>query len=225
VLTGASATIVVRIFGPELEVLRDRAQAVGAVLQDVPGVSELKVEPQTLVPQVQLRLRPEVAANFGLTPARVRGAVTTLVKGQKVGEVFEEQKIHDVMVWSVPATRSDLSALRELQIETPGGGHVLLGIAARNGIMLVSHYLHLEREEHETFGDRLILRGAEERLTPILMTAACAGLALLPLVIRGNLPGQEIEYPMAVVILGGLVTSTVLNLLILPALYAKFSRK
>jgi Cu/Ag efflux pump CusA len=101
----------------------------------------------------------------------------------------------------------------------------VLGIAARNGIMLVSHYLHLEREEGEAFGDQLILRGAEERLTPILMTAACAGLALLPLVIRGNLPGQEIEYPMAVVILGGLVTSTVLNLLILPPLYAKFSRR
>jgi Cu/Ag efflux pump CusA len=359
VLTGASATIVVRIFGPELDVLRDRAQEVGVALGDVDGVSELKVEPQTLVPQVEVRLRPEVAASFGLTPAQVRSAVTTLVQGRKVGEVFEDQKIHDVTVWSVPSARADLSSLRELLVEIPGGGHVplgnvaevvivptpneikregasrridvtcnvsgrdlgsvardiqerlssvsfpqgyhpellgeyaarqeartrlltlsllavagifvllyadfqsirlvllvgltlpfaliggvlaawlsggvlslgslvgfvtVLGIAARNGIMLVSHYQHLERSEGESFGVHLILRGAEERLTPILMTAACAGLALVPLVIRGNVPGHEIEYPMAIVILGGLVTSTVLNLLVLPTLALRFGR-
>ena len=96
----------------------------------------------------------------------------------------------------------------------------VLGIAARNGIMLVSHYRHLEQEEGMTHGLPLVLRGAEERLIPILMTALCAALALLPLVLRGNLPGHEIEYPMAVVIVGGLTTSTLLNLLLLPALYA-----
>ncbi len=68
------------------------------------------------------------------------------------------------------------------------------------------------------------MRGASERLIPILMTAACAGLALVPLVVAGNAPGHEIEYPMAVVILGGLVSSTVLNLLLMPALYARFGR-
>jgi Cu/Ag efflux pump CusA len=93
-------------------------------------VSALKVEPQTLVPLVQVQLRPEVAANFGLTPAHVRRAVTTLVKGQKVGEVFEEQRIHEVAVWSQPVVRGDLQALRELLIETPGGGHVPLGDVA-----------------------------------------------------------------------------------------------
>ena len=99
----------------------------------------------------------------------------------------------------------------------------VLGIAARNGIMLVSHYRHLEEHEGATFGLPLILRGAEERLSPILMTAACAGLALLPLIIAGNIPGHEIEYPMAWVILGGLTTSTVLNLFLLPALYLAFA--
>ena len=69
-----------------------------------------------------------------------------------------------------------------------------------------------------------MVRGAEERLAPILMTASCAGLALLPLVVRGDAPGHEIEHPMAVVILGGLVTSTLLNLFLLPALYAAFGR-
>ena len=100
----------------------------------------------------------------------------------------------------------------------------MLGIAARNGIMLVSHYRHLELQEGDAFGAELVLRGAEERLAPILMTASCAGLALLPLVAQGNTPGQEIEYPMAIVILGGLVTSTMLNLFLVPALYARYAR-
>jgi Cu/Ag efflux pump CusA len=100
----------------------------------------------------------------------------------------------------------------------------VLGIAARNGIMLVSHYRHLELEEGQAFGRELVLRGSEERLAPILMTALATGLALLPLVINGNRPGQEIEYPLAVVILGGLVTSTLLNLFLLPPLYAVFGR-
>jgi Cu/Ag efflux pump CusA len=98
----------------------------------------------------------------------------------------------------------------------------VLGIAARNGILLVSHYRHLERVEGMPFGPELILRGAEERLVPILMTALCAALALVPLALAGDAPGYEIEHPMAVVILGGLVTSTALNLLLLPALYARF---
>ena len=100
----------------------------------------------------------------------------------------------------------------------------VLGIAARNGIMLLSHYRHLETSEGVAFGRELALRGAEERLAPILMTASCAALALLPLVVKGNIPGHEIEYPMAVVILGGLVTSTALNLFVMPTLYTRFGR-
>jgi CzcA family heavy metal efflux pump len=98
----------------------------------------------------------------------------------------------------------------------------ILGIAARNGIMLISHYQHLEAEEGEAFGPELVLRGARERVSPILMTALATGLALVPLVIAGNIPGHEIEHPMAIVILGGLITSTLLNLFIVPALYLRF---
>jgi Cu/Ag efflux pump CusA len=90
--------------------------------------------------------------------------------------------------------------------------------------MLVSHYRHLEEKEGVPFGRELVLRGAEERLSPILMTALCAALALLPLALKGGAPGYEIEYPMALVILGGLVTSTLLNLFLLPALYLAFGR-
>lgn len=357
VLTGASASVVVRIFGPDLAVLRTHAAEVGAALKDIPGVSALKVEPQTLVPQITVKLRPDHAALHGLTPGQIRQAVTTLVSGRKVGEVYQDQKVHDVAVWSLPHVRADFTQLRELLIATPAGGHVrladvadlaigptpnairregasrridvtcnvagrdlgavardieqrvskvsfaagyhpeilgefaerqaaqarlgwlalasltgilvllladfqsirlvalialtlpfaliggvmatwfgggvlslgslvgfvtVLGIAARNAILLVSHYRHLEREEGQPFGMDLVLQGSVERLEPILMTAATAALALLPLVLKGHVPGNEIERPMALVILGGLVTSTGLNLFLLPALYARF---
>jgi Cu/Ag efflux pump CusA len=100
----------------------------------------------------------------------------------------------------------------------------VFGIAARNGIMLVSHYRHLQEEEGMTMGPELLLRGAEERVVPILMTALAAGLGLLPLAISGNKPGYEVEYPMAIVILGGLLTSTVLNLIVLPVLHGHVAK-
>ncbi len=359
VLTGSGATIVVRIFGPDLDVLRAKAQEVSAAIKGIGGVADLKVEPQILVPQLDIDLRPEAAARFGLTPGDVRKAATTLIKGTKVGELYDKQKVFDVVVWGIPAVRDDTTVLRNLLVETATGVHVplgdvadvaivpapneikregasrridvtcnvvgrdlgsvareieqkvrgmefeqeyhpeflgeyaarsesqtrllalsalsvvgillilhadfgsvrltalvaltlpfaliggvigavlsggvlslgslvgfvtVLGIAARNGIMLVSHYRHLELEEGEPFGVDLVLRGSEERLAPILMTALATGLALVPLVIEGNKPGQEIEHPLAVVILGGLVTSTLLNLFLLPALYAAFGK-
>jgi CzcA family heavy metal efflux pump len=360
VLTGASASIVVRIFGPDLDQLRTHAAEVGAALKDVPGVSALKVESVVQVPQITVKLRPENAALHGLAAGQVRQAVTTLISGRKVGEVYQEQRVHDVTVWSVPSVRADYTTLRELLIATPSGGHVrladvadlaivptpnaikregasrridvtcnvagralgdvardveerigkltfargyhpeilgewaerqaaqsrlgwlalaslvgilvllfadfqssrlvliialtlpfaliggvmaawfgggvlslgslvgfvtVLGIAARNGILLVSHYRHLEKEEGHAFSLSTVLQGSEERLIPILMTAATAALALLPLVLKGDVPGNEIERPMALVILGGLVTSTLLNLFLLPALYARFGNQ
>ena len=104
------------------------------------------------------------------------------------------------------------------------GFFTVFGLAARNGIMMISHFQHLEREEGEVFGPALVLRGARERLNPILMTAGATGLALVPLVIAGSIPGHEIEHPMAIVILGGLVTSTLLNLLVVPSLYLRFAK-
>jgi Cu/Ag efflux pump CusA len=100
----------------------------------------------------------------------------------------------------------------------------VFGIASRNGIMLISHYRHLQQEEGVPFGRELVLRGATERVAPILMTALTAALGLLPLALGGNKPGYEVEYPMAVVILGGLTTSTLLNILVLPVLYEWFGK-
>jgi CzcA family heavy metal efflux pump len=104
------------------------------------------------------------------------------------------------------------------------GFFTVFGIAARNGILMINHFQHLEQFEGEEFGRNLVLRGARERLAPILMTTLAAGLAILPLVVAGEIPGHEIEHPLAVVILGGLFTSTLLNLFVVPSLYLRFGR-
>ena len=104
------------------------------------------------------------------------------------------------------------------------GFFTVFGIAARNGILMINHFQHLERHEGEVFGPELVLRGARERLSPILMTTLATGLAIVPLIVAGNAPGHEIEHPLAVVVLGGLVTSTLLNLLVVPALYLRFGK-
>jgi Cu/Ag efflux pump CusA len=98
----------------------------------------------------------------------------------------------------------------------------LFGIATRNGVMMISHIHHLvEHDQARTLEDA-VRRGAEERLIPILMTALAAGLALVPLALSGGQPGSEIQAPMAVVILCGLISSTVLNMVVVPALYLRF---
>jgi CzcA family heavy metal efflux pump len=105
------------------------------------------------------------------------------------------------------------------------GFFTVFGIAARNGILLINHCQHLEEHEGMAFGRELVLRGARERLAPILMTSLATGLALVPLVVLGTRPGHEIEHPLAVVILGGLFTSTLLSLFVLPSLYLRFGHR
>ncbi len=359
VLTGASATIVVRLYGPDLDGLQTHAQTIRAVMAKVGGVADLKVQAQVLVPKVEVRFDPDRAAAFGLTPGEVRSVAATLLQGKKVGEFYEQQQLFDVVVWGTPEIRRNLDAIRALQVPLAGGGQVplgsvaavdvvptpneitrengsrridvtsnargrdlgavardiqaqlaglslprayyaevlgeyaerqassarltllgliavaaiflilladfgsprvatlifltlpfalvgaivaafltgavlslgslvglvtVIGISARNGIMLISHYRHLELQEGAAFGRELILRGSEERLAPILMTALATGLALVPIVLGGTRAGYEIEHPLAVVILGGLCTSTLLNLFIVPALYLEYGR-
>ncbi len=355
VLTGTSAAIVVRIYGPDMDRLRSIAAEVSSQIKPIEGVTTLKIEPQVLVPQLSIEMRPEAASQFGLTPAMLMRNVSTLVNGTQVGEIYRDQGIFGVFVRGKDQAHRDPTAVQHLMIDTPSGAQVplssvasitiipapneikregasrrldvtcnvagrdlgavakeieaavqknvtfgtgyhpeflgeyaearasrqrllllsiaailmitvilyvdfqswklvllmlgmlplailggvlgvfagggvlslgslvgfvtVIGISARNAIMLISHYRHLNEVENVPFGRELILRGAEERLAPILMTALTAALALAPLVYSGNLPGQEIEYPMAIVILFGLAAATTVNLFILPLLF------
>jgi len=112
-----------------------------------------------------------------------------------------------------------------ISIATLVGFIAVGGVAARNGIMMISHYLHLMRHEGEVFGIPLITRGTQERLVPVLMTALSAGIALIPLVLAPGEPGKEILHPVAVAIVGGLVFSTLLDLVVTPAVFFLIGRK
>ncbi len=126
VLSGSGASIVVRLFGPDMNVLRSKAKEAEKIIASVDGVTNLKVESQVLIPQIEVRLRPEAAERYGLTPGHVRRSTTTLLRGLKVGEVYEGQMRFDVMVWGEQKCRDDLAALQGLPIDTPAGVQVRL---------------------------------------------------------------------------------------------------
>jgi HME family heavy-metal exporter len=117
------------------------------------------------------------------------------------------------------------AAGQPLSVATMIGFITLAGISARNGILKISHYINLVLHEGETFGRKMIVRGSLERLTPVLMTALSAGFAMLPLMVGADAPGKEILHPVAIVIFGGLITSTVLDTILTPVLFLKYGAK
>jgi CzcA family heavy metal efflux pump len=359
VVSGGSEPIVVRLFGPDLTVLREQAAEIEGILAGIDGAANEHVDISADVSQIQVEVDLDKAAVFRLKPGDVRRAAGTLVAGEEVGDIFRGGRAYDVVVWSVPEARNSVHAVENLMIDTPTGQRVRLadvatvslqpspnaverengsrhldiaadvegrdlgsvgtaleealdekdvprgyhvellgefeerqdaqdqllttglialglivlllqaalgswrptllvfltlpmalvggvlaawatggilsigslvgfftvfGIAARNGILLINHAQHLEREEREPFGVELVLRAARERLAPILMTSLATGLALVPLVALGSRPGHEIEHPLAVVVLGGLFTSTLVSLFVVPSLYLRYGR-
>jgi CzcA family heavy metal efflux pump len=115
--------------------------------------------------------------------------------------------------------------LNNISIATLVGFIAVGGVAARNGIMMISHYLHLMRHEGEGFTRKMIIRGTKERLVPVVMTALSAGIGLIPLVLAADQPGKEILHPIAVVIVGGLISSTFLDMAVTPAMFWLLGRK
>lgn len=360
-LSGVNAQIAVKVFGDDLDKLRELATEIRETLLTVPGVTTPIIDPQERVDELHVILRQDDLALFGLSREYVGEIVQTALKGEALSTVMEGQRRYDLVVKLREPFRSDASRLGELRIDLPNGrgqirlrevadlpnessgpnlvnrenvkrkqvvrcnvsgrdlgstaaeveqrireritmpkgyfvefggqfesqrsatlligvlasvslagiflvlmllypsvrislqilnaiptafiggvfalvltgqtltvaslvGFVsLTGIAVRNGILLVTHYFHLMQEENEPFSPHMILRGSLERLAAVLMTALTAGIGLIPLVVGGRKPGLEILFPVATVILGGLVTSTFCEFLIHPGLFWRFS--
>ncbi len=358
-LSGTRAQIAIKLFGPDLATLRNKAGEIKDAMAGVPGVVDLLVEPQVGVPQVQINLNRPAAAAVGLSAEGLAEMVDTAFNGHVVSQVLEEQRTYDVLVRFDDTARQSVESISRTLIDTPTGLKVpiaqvaevrvdqgpntinrenvqrriivqaniadrdlgsviedvrtaisqrvqlpqryfvqyggqfesqekaarqilllsavaiagiflllyialksvrsaflvmanlplaliggvvmvfisggtlsiaslvgfitLFGIATRNGIMLISHYSHLMTEEGFGFRDAIV-QGSMERLSPILMTALVTGVGLIPLALGVGQPGKEIQQPMAVVILGGILTSTFLNMIMIPALYLKYGR-
>jgi Cu/Ag efflux pump CusA len=141
---------------------------------------------------------------------------------------FKSGKLAGIVLINLPlALIGGVAAIKlssgVLSIPSIIGFITLFGIATRNGILLISRYIHL-KEEGQNLKDRII-NGSSDRLNPILMTALASALALIPLAMAGEKPGNEIQSPMAIVILGGLLTSTLLNLIVIPSVYYLIEKK
>ena len=359
VLSGSNESIVVRVFGPDTQVLQKKAEEIVQGMAKVEGTVDSKVEQIEQIPQIEVEVDIDAARRHGITPGHARRQSSALIASEEVSDIFAGGKAYDVHVWTQKEFRDSVTDVENMLIDTPRGGQVrlnevadvsirpianaikherqtrrldasadvagrdlkstvndvkeevekvemppgyhaevlgeapelnaaqddlllygilamivvflliqaalgsirlallvflllpmalagavlaakldtgilslgslvgfltVLGIAGRNGIFMVAHFRHLEREEGVPFGRELVLQGAKDRLAPILMTAFATGLALVPLVIAGGVPGNEIEHPLAVTILGGLFTATLLNLFVLPSLYLRFGK-
>ena len=358
--SGVRAQIAVKLFGPDLDVLREKAGELESIMKTVPGMVDVFVEKQSLVPEVAIAVDRQRAAAYGLQAAEINTVLETALQGTTVSQVLDSQKSFDVVVRLDEPYRNDMTAIGDVLLDTPDGGKipvrqvadisirsapnqvlrenaqrrlavqanvagrdlrsavtelqdrvnsqvtlpagyfivyggqfeyeqeatrlililsifatlgvfVLLygqfgfmrvalqimsnvplalvggviavywsggvlsvasligfitvgGVAARNGIMMISHYIHLVRYEGEVFDEKMILRGTLERLRPVLMTALAAILGVLPLVLAQGEPGKELLQPIAMVVAGGLISSTLLDWVVTPALFYKFGK-
>jgi CzcA family heavy metal efflux pump len=173
----------------------------------------------------EFQAQQEAAKRIGLLTALVFVVIAFLLYSYFRTPVFAIQILCDIPLALIGGLALTYWKLNNISIATLVGFIAVAGVAARNSIMLISHYLHLMQHEGEGFTREMVVRGTLERLVPVLMTALSAGIALIPLVLAAGEPGKEILHPVAVVICGGLVTSTLLGLGITPAVFYTFGRK
>lgn len=360
-LSGVSAKVAVKIYGPDLNELRRLGSDITDLARAIPGLEEARMEQQAPIPQLRIEVDRKRATAYGITPGELNAELASLMGGETVAEAYEGQRTFDIVVRLPRQWRENPDRLENLYIDTQNGQRIPLsyvaevrqatgpntilrengvrrfvvsinpsipdlnaaveelqrkideqlnnpkgygveiegeyqaqqeaksvilitsaiillvvifllysyfqsftfvtlvltiipvsligailytsqtlnnisiatlvgfiaiaGIAARNNIMMISHYLHLMRHEGEGFTRQMVERGTLERLVPVLMTALSAGIALIPLLLAANEPGKEILNPVAIVIVGGLISSTILGLGITPALFYTFCRK
>jgi len=375
-LSGVQAHIAIKLYGDDLNVLRNKAREIEAAVNNVSGVKDLLVEPQVVIPQLRIEVDRDKLLQYGLTPDDINEYIETAMNGEVVSQVLLKQRTFDLLVRFDENYRENLQALRRLSIDIPKGeqqktsserprpedgkipleavakiyesggpntinreqvrrrivvqcnvagrglvdvvqdiqrrlkpiqqdlprgyyieyggqfenqqrasrriailfvvamigvflvlytmfrsvnfslqvmvalpmafigsvaallytnqtltvaamvGFISLGgIASRNGILLLNHYLHLVKFEGATWSKEMIVRAGQERLAPVLMTALTSGIGLLPLALAAGEPGKEVLYPIATVIIGGLISSTLLEFIVRPALFWTFGRK
>ena len=173
----------------------------------------------------EFQAQQQAARRIGLLSVLVLIVIAVLLYGYFRTPVFAAQVLCDIPLALIGGLVFTFFKLNNISIATLVGFIAVAGVAARNSIMLISHYLHLMKHEGEEFSRAMIERGTLERLVPVLMTALSAGIALIPLVFAAGEPGKEILHPVAVVIVGGLITSTLLGLGVTPAVFYTFGRR
>ena len=173
----------------------------------------------------EFQAQEDATQRIALFTAVILMVIAFLLYGYFRSAFFAFQVLCDIPLAMVGGLVLTYLMLNNISIATLVGFIAVAGVAARNSIMLISHYLHLMQHEGENFTKQMIIRGTKERLVPVLMTALAAGIGLIPLVLAADQPGKEILHPVAVVIVGGLITSTLLGLGVTPTVFYTFGRK
>jgi len=173
----------------------------------------------------EFQAQQEATKRIAVFTVAILAVIGFLLYGYFRTPFFAVQVLCDIPLAMVGGLVFTWLMLNNISIATLVGFIAVAGVAARNSIMLISHYLHLMQHEGESFTKKMVIRGTKERLVPVLMTALAAGIGLIPLVLAADQPGKEILHPVAVVITGGLVTSTLLGLGVTPAVFFTFGRR
>jgi CzcA family heavy metal efflux pump len=173
----------------------------------------------------EFQAQKEATTRIAIFTSVILLVIGFLLFGYFRSSFFAVQVLCDIPLAIVGGLVFTYFKLNNISIATLVGFIAVAGVAARNSIMLISHYLHLMQHEGESFTKQMVIRGTKERLVPVLMTALAAGIGLIPLVLAADQPGKEILHPVAVVIVGGLITSTLLGLGVTPTVFYTFGRK